>query len=184
MRERTRNKLTRTSKVSLAIPVVLLAAASSFGSAAEAVCPDHLFVIERSKNKNVVAYDAKRGPSGDWDSSEPVVAYWLLNGDKDKREELNQIERDRAYGVDVTPGPSPEILSMVFKAQPKRQFTVRMLKGCPVVTVSIRGRDAILRKLFIKSKETLVLPRVEYVDFFGEDAQTGEALREKFEPKE
>jgi hypothetical protein len=162
---------------------VLALMTPALGLAADGSCPAHLFVIERSKNANIVAYDAKRGPSGDWDSSEPVVAYWLLNGDKDKREELNQIERERAYGVEVTPGSSPEILSMVFKANPKRQFTVRNLNGCPVVTVSIDGRDAILRKLFIKSKETLMLPKIEYVEFFGEDAQTGKALREKFKPK-
>ena len=160
---------------------MLLLVPSVFGS--DGACSPHLFVIERSKNANLVAYDAHRGPGGDWDNAEPVVAYWLLDGDKNRREELTAIERDRAYGVETTPRDPAGTYSMVFKAQPKRQFTIRMLNGCPVVTVSIHGHEAILRKLFIKSKETLVLPKVEYVEFFGEDAQTGAALREKFKPK-
>jgi len=165
-----------------AVMAVLVLLPSAFGLAEEGSCPAHLFVIARSKNANIVAYDAKRGPTGDWDNSEPVVAYWLLDGDKDKREELTAIERDRAYGIETRPGTAAGTYAMLFKAQPKRQFTVRMINGCPVATVSIGGHEAILRKLFIKSKETLVLPKVEYVEFFGEDAQTGAALREKFKP--
>jgi hypothetical protein len=155
---------------------------SAAGLATEKTCPAHLFVIERSKNSNIVAYDAKRGPSGEWDSSEPVEAYWLLNGDKDKREELTAIERDRAYGVETTPGDAPGTYSMVFKAQRKRRFTVSMLNGCPVVTTQVHGHDAIVRKLYVKSKETLVMPKVNYIEFFGEDAATRKQLEEKFKP--
>src|SRR5262249_2334924 len=128
-------------KAAMMILAIVIFMPPTFASAAEAACSDHLFFIERSKNKNIVAYDAKRGPSGEWDSSEPVITYWLLNGDKDKREELTSIERDRAYGVDVTPGDSPGTYTLVFKAQRKRKFDVRTLSGCPVVTASIHGRS-------------------------------------------
>ena len=174
--------MNRVSSVCLTILASLTVATAAFGSEAAAGCPDHLFVIERSKNKNIVAYDAKRGPSGDWDSSEPVAAYWLLDGAKDKREELTAIERDRAYGVEVTPGDAPGTFKMVFKAQRKRHFTIREHNGCPVVMIPIHGRNAILRKLYVKSKETLVLPKVDYIEFFGEDADTGEPLHQKFKP--
>ena len=180
--EGTRGKLKRFSKVRLTILAAVAAAPPAFGLAGEVACRDHLFVVERSKNKNIVAYDAKRGPSGDWDSSQPVVVYWLLNGDKDKREELTSIERDRAYGVEVTPGDAPGTYTMVFKSQPKRHFTVRMLNGCPAVTVPLKGHSAILHKLYVKAKETLVLPKVDYIEFYGEDAHTGKPIEEKFKP--
>ena len=166
----------------LSVVALLTLVLPAMGLAAENTCPAHLFVIERSKNLNIVAYDANIGPDGALNPSEPVVAYWLLNGDKNRREELTAIERDRAYGVETTPGDAPGTYTMLFKAQRKRKFTVATRNGCPVVTVSIRGRDAILRKLYIKSKETLVLPKVEYVEFFGEDAETGKKLEEKFKP--
>src|SRR5262245_66413420 len=36
-------------------------------------CPEHLLVIERSKNANIVVYDAKREPSSVLVASKPVV---------------------------------------------------------------------------------------------------------------
>ncbi len=93
---------------------VLALVLSLFGEAAawaQEACPTHLFIIARSKNANIVVYDAKRGPAGDLDPSEPVVAYWLLNGEPDKREELSRIERERATGStslrETRPGPIP-----------------------------------------------------------------------------
>jgi len=157
----------------------LVSAAS--GSPGAETCSEHLFVIERSKNSNIVAYDANRNSSGEWNSSEPVIAYWLLNGDKNKREELNRVERERAYGVEAKPGDSAGTYFLVFKATRKRRQTIRMLNGCPVATGSIKGHDAILRKIFVKSKEGL-RPSVEYVEIFGEDLATGRPLYEKFVP--
>jgi len=146
------------------------------------VCPEHLFVVGRSKNANIVVYDANRGPAGDFAASEPVVAYWLLAGEKGKREELNALQRARAYGFDIAPGDIPETLAMAIKAEPQRRLTVHILNGCPVVTTSIGGHDGILNKLFVQSKEGLLWPKVEYVALFGRDVSTGEQLYEKVVP--
>jgi Domain of unknown function (DUF4833) len=145
-------------------------------------CPAHLFVVERSKNKNIVAYDVKRTAAGELDASEPVIAYWLLNGEKDRREELNRVEKDKAYGVEATPGETAGTYFLVFKADRKRRLTVRIVNGCPVATTPIGGRDGILRRLFIQSKEGSALPKVEYVELFGENADKNEPLYEKFAP--
>jgi hypothetical protein len=48
------------------------------GEASAAVahpCPEHLLVIERSKNANIVVYDAKRGAGGDFSSSKPRILF-------------------------------------------------------------------------------------------------------------
>ncbi len=151
------------------------------GSAAEP-CPAHLFVIARSKNSNIVVYDANLGPDARFVPSEPVVAYWLLNGESDKREELNMVERRRAYGFDTRSGDAPGTFRMEFKAGRKRRFTVRTLKGCPAVTASIDGREGILRRLFVRSKEGGFSPSIEFVEFFGENTVDGAPLYEKFVP--
>jgi hypothetical protein len=171
----------RRSRALTLLALALPALGAAAGSAGE-TCPAHLFVIERSKNANIVVYDANRGPAGDFAPSEPVVAYWLLNGEKGKREELNVVERERAYGFDITPGDAPGAYAMAFKAERKRRVTVRTLNGCPIAMTSISGRNGILRRLFIQSKEGSALPRVEYVELFGEDADGGEPLYEKFGP--
>jgi len=157
----------RVEKRRLLILALLALALPSLAEAAGWVgdtCPAHLFVIERSKNANIVAYDANRGPAGDFTASEPVIAYWLLNGEKGKREELNVVERERAYGFDITPGGSPGTYAMAFKAGRKRRLTVHMLNGCPVVTAPIGGQNGILRRMFVQSKENSLSPKVEYVD--------------------
>ena len=146
-------------------------------------CPEHLFVIERSKNANIVVYDANRGPGGDFSASKPVVAYWLLNGDKGKRQELNVVQWQSAYGFEVKPGNTPGTFAMVFKADRKRPLTIRTLNHCPVLTGSIGGHDGILHKMFVKSNEGTIPPRVEYVEFFGEDLATGKPLHEKAIPR-
>jgi hypothetical protein len=158
----------------------LSALCESAGSGGDS-CPAHLFVIERSKNANIVVYDAKRGAGGDFVASEPVVAYWLLNGEKGKREELNVVERKEAYGFDVTPG-EPGTFAMAFKASRARRLTIRMLNGCPVATGPIGGQNGILRRMFVQSKEDSLRPKVQYVELFGEDAASGGPLYEKFVP--
>jgi hypothetical protein len=145
-------------------------------------CPAHIFVIARSKNANIVAYDAQRGPTGDLANSEPVVAYWLLDGDAGKREELNRVERERGYGVDVTPGDAPGTYVVAFKADRKRRLALRIRDGCPIAVTPIGGQDGILRRLFVRSKEGTFPPGVEYIEFFGEDVTSGAPLYEKFVP--
>jgi Domain of unknown function (DUF4833) len=167
------------------IGALLALAFAALGEAAvpvEEACPTHLFVIERSKNKNIVAYDVKRTPAGELDASEPLVAYWLLNGEMERREELNRVEKDKAYGVEAAPGDTAGTYFLVFKADRKRRLSVRIRNGCPAATTSIGGRSGILRRLFIQSKESSTLPKVEYVELFGEDADKGEPLYEKFAP--
>jgi|RhiMetdeSRZDD1v2_1073273.scaffolds.fasta_scaffold09809_7 uncharacterized protein DUF4833 len=157
---------------------LLCITASASGVAGPDTCPAHLFVVGRSKNANIVAYDANLGQVG----SDPVTVYWLLDGDENRREELTRVQRDRAYGVDVAPADSPGTYYLVFKADNKRRLTVRMANGCPVATTQIGGHTGILRKLFVQAKEDSVLPKVEFVEFFGEDVDTGEALYEKYLP--
>jgi Domain of unknown function (DUF4833) len=149
------------------------------GGARAQTCPDHLFIVARSKNANIVAYDANRGPGGDFVTSEPVIAYWLLDGDPNQREELTRMQRERAYGVSGKPGDSPETFVVVFNAQKKRRLTIRMVDGCPVAMTPIAGKNAILRRLFVQSKEGTVMPKVEYVEFFGEDPHTKKPVYEK-----
>jgi hypothetical protein len=177
---------TRSGIVSIQVSLVLLAfVLPAFGGTAPATedtCPAHLFVLGRSKNANIVVYDASRGPAGDLAASAPVVAYWLLNGDKTKREELNRVERERAYGFDVSPGDTSGTYAMTLKASRTRRLTVRIQSGCPVVITPIGGRDGILRKMFVQAKDDSLRPKVEFVELFGEDLSTGEPLYEKFVP--
>ena len=165
-----------------ALAALALACAGAGGARGDS-CPAHLFVLARSKNANIVVYDAVRGPAGGLAASEPVAAYWLLGGEEGAREELNGVERQKAYGVDVSPGETEGTWTMVFLARPGRRFTVLTRNGCYVATVPISGHEGILRRMFVRAKEGLP-PKVESVEFFGEDLQSGAPLYEKFVPGE
>lgn len=165
-----------------ALLMLQLAAAGEALAAVAHPCPEHLFVIARSKNANIVVYDANREGSGDLAASKPVIAYWLLDGEKSKREELNIVQWESAYGFDVEPGNSPKTFAMTFKADRNRPLTIRTLNHCPVLTGRIGGHDAILHKMFVKSNESVTPPKVEYIELFGKDIATGKPLREKSVP--
>ncbi len=167
--------------ISVLVAFALAPLSDTAGLAADP-CPTHLFVIERSKNANIVVYDAKSGPTGELVSSEPVVAYWLLNAKKGQREELTALERKHAYGFDVTPGDTSGTFVMVFKASRQRRLIVRMLNGCPVTIAPIGSHDGILRRIFVQSKTDSLQQKVEYVELFGEDVATGGQLYEKLVP--
>jgi hypothetical protein len=50
--------------------------------------------------------------------------------------------------------------------------------------VSIRGRQSILEKIYIKSEEKAVgWPKVLYIDLFGRTRETGFPIRERIAPK-
>jgi hypothetical protein len=44
-----------------------------------------LFIVERSKNANVVHYDARLTADGKLDPKEPVTAYWVLLAEDGRR---------------------------------------------------------------------------------------------------
>ena len=60
-----------------------------------------LFRIERSKNANVVQYDARLRDDGSLDRDDPIDAYWLRLASTGERKELKWLARKAAYGFDV-----------------------------------------------------------------------------------
>jgi hypothetical protein len=178
---RTRPAVARLAPVAAAAGILVMAS-TGLGQATSEACPKHLFLVARSKNANVVAYDANPGPGGGLVKTEPVVAYWLLDGDENRREELSGFERERAYGVQGKPGHAPGTYSVAFKARPKFPLAIRAINGCPVAMTKIHGHTAILHRLFVKSKEGFGLPKIQYVEIFGEDPDTGAPLHEKLTP--
>lgn len=145
-------------------------------------CPAHLFVIDRSKNANVVVYDAIRGPDGGLLSADPVMVYWLLNGDEARHHPLNSLERDRAYGFETKPGDVAGTYTLFLKADRRRPVTVRVRDGCAEATTRIGDQVGVLQRLFVRSDEKFIIPKVEYIEFFGRSLETDEPVYEKFVP--
>ncbi len=137
-------------------------------------------MIERSKNANVVVYDARRTAAGEFAAGEPVDAYWLMNAERGQREELNFLERRLAYGLDVSPGPAPDTFVVRPRAVRSRRLVLGAVQGCVIATTTIAGREAVLERVFVET--ALAGTRVLSVTLFGSDRATGAPLEERIGP--
>ena len=139
---------------------------------------NHLFFIERSKNKNIVQYDVQQMKNTDLREPNPVVVYWILeNG---KKEKLNLIQRKYAYGIKSQKKLEKNNFRIILVALKDREIIVKKIKGSYKAVISIEGKDSILEKVYIKSMErSFRKPKVLYIDIFGFDIKTNHPTKER-----
>jgi len=142
-----------------------------------------LFIIERSKNANVVHYDARLTADGELDPNEPVIAYWVKLAKDGRREELSWIEKKKAYGFEIKPDPSVKGYKMTLVADPQRPIIVKKEVDAFRAEGVIDGHPAVLEKMYIEASDGLTGPKVEYIELYGKDLETGGKRYEKIAPK-
>jgi hypothetical protein len=161
---------------------VLLALAMS--SAPGNPCPPELFRIGRSTNANEVVYLARRGSDGALDADDPLQAEWHMLAEDGHREGLNFIEKLLAYGFSVDPAESGDGFVVVLKAKKDRPVKLTLRNGCPVATVTIAGRPALLRRIFVQAEPGGgVIPSVAWAEIEGVDPATGAKVSERVVPQ-
>ena len=143
---------------------------------------DPLFFIERNKNKNYVQYDVRLTKNNELHASNPVTAYWVLeNGGQ---EELTLIERKYAYGIDSQEKLEQNKIRVLMVALKDREIIVEKINGSFRAVVFINGKQSILEKVYIESKQRLTgLPKVLYIDLFGRTKGKDSPLRERIIPE-
>jgi hypothetical protein len=142
-----------------------------------------LFIIERSKNANVVHYDAQLTADGKLDSNEPVIVYWILLAEDGRREELNRIEKKKAYGFRIKPDPSVKGFQMTLVSIPQGQITVKKDGDAARAELVIDGHPAVLEKIYISATDGFFGPTVHYIELYGKDIKTGEKRYQKIVKK-
>jgi hypothetical protein len=138
-----------------------------------------LFKIEHSENANFVQYDAQLAPGGTLDGAEPVVAYWIMGAQDGRREGLNFLEIKLAYGFKTSWDTDGDGVFMQLVSYPQKKLRVFRVNGSYRVETLIDGRLAFLERIYVKSVNGGVLPRVEYLELYGNDIRTGGSLYEK-----
>jgi hypothetical protein len=150
---------------------ILIGGATLFGAVdalAGGVRAQALFVIARSKNANVVHYDARVHESGRLDGEAPVVAYWIMRAEDGRREGLSFFERKLAYGFTTSFTPGGDALRLRLTAFSRRELLVRRDEsGRFHAEMTIAGRRARLERIFVASDEGGLTPSVRYLDLFG-----------------
>lgn len=144
-----------------------------------AECPKELFRIERSKNANVVVYEANAGRQTPIDVDDPVNASWLLLAGDGKRAGLKFFEKLLAYGFEAKVVGKGQSALLTLKALRGRPLKVVQREGCLAAVGSIDGAEAVLKRVFVTTDERGVTPKVTGVELIGVDAVTGAARTEK-----
>jgi len=142
-----------------------------------------LFLIERSKNANVVRYDVRLEKGGAYDVRQPLDAYWLLRAEDGRREELTDLERRAAYGYEILPNAKATEFGVRLVAAKERPLAVRRRAGTYRAEVVIDGGTAVLESVFVATKESGVIPKVLYVELRGSSVAGGRPVRERIQRK-
>ncbi len=138
-----------------------------------------LFIIERSLNSNMVVYDANVVPGSFFNRVRPVDAYWIMREQDSRREELNYVEKRRAYGFDIEPVREGSHYRIALRSFRQRTISVVLENNRPRAIIDINGRRSYLSRIFIATGGSSLFPVVNHVELFGIDTANGERLREK-----
>ncbi len=143
---------------------------------------DHLFFIERSKNRNFVQYDIRLTENNEVPDSNPVAVYWVLeNG---RQQDLNTLERKYAYGIDSHEKLDKNRFRLLLIALKDREIIVEKMRDSFKAIVAINGKPSILDRVYVETKERLAgLPKVLYIDLFGHAKETGLPINERIIPR-
>ena len=147
-------------------------------------CTPELFRIGRSTNANEVVYAARLDDKGALDADDPLGAEWHMLAEDGHREGLNFIEKLLAYGFSVDPAATGEGYVVVLKAKKDRPVYLTIRDGCPTAIVTIAGKRAKLRKVFIQAESSGgIIPTVAWADLEGVDPKNGEVVKERVLPQ-
>lgn len=146
-----------------------------------AFAEDHavpLFTIEKSSNANRVQYEAHLTPDGHIDPKQPIVAYWIMAAENGRRQELNILERAKAYGFTLRQDGLDSYRLWVVS---HREKEIHVFRDGPTVKAEavIGGRVALVEKIYIQMRKTLLLSLPDFGEMFGFDKETGERRVEK-----
>ena len=159
---------------------------SAWLSAAElepgAIEQQHLFKIERSKNANIVQYDARVLPDGTLDPYKPVVGYWIRLAEDGRKMKLRFLEKRFAYGFRAAYDSASNSATMVMKAAIGRELKVLETADGYRAMIMIDGRDAVIEKIFVQNSGKRLFKKVKYIELHGVDSVTGEDRFERYVP--
>ena len=138
-----------------------------------------LFTIEKSSNANRVQYEARLRPDGHIDPNQPVAAYWIMAAENGRRQELNVLERAKAYGFTIHPDKVPD--SYRLRVVSHREKEIHVFRDGQTVRAEavIGGRVALVEKIFIQMRSSFLISLPAFGEMFGFDKETGQKLTER-----
>ena len=149
---------------------------------ADELARDALFHIERSKNANIVQYDAQVGTNGMLHSKEPVVGYWARLAHDGEIKELTWAQRKLAYGFKVKLNKKDNTAKLDMAANLGRSIQIMQNGDDFRAVADIDGVTSYIDKIFIHSTGSGLSTKVEYIDLYGKSIDGQVEHYERFSP--
>lgn len=149
---------------------------------AETVTSQGLFHIERNKNANIVQYDAQVGMDGKLVNKKPVVAYWIRHAEQGQVKKLSWIQRTFAFGFKARPIDNGEHIELIMKIDFGEPITIIHEGKQYRATIPIDGSPSYLEKVFVQASGRGLFTKVQFIELFGIDMETGAAHQQRLYP--
>ena len=144
--------------------------------------PQPLFKIERSKNANIIQYDAQIGSDGKLLKKEPVVGYWIRLAEQGQVKQLSWIQRKFAFGFSAKYHRDSDTATIDMVDDIGQPITVKRVEGKYMAVIDLEGQPSQLERIFIQAHGKGISVTVEYVEIFGVDLKSGEPTYGKIIP--
>lgn len=175
-----KNQVMENKRKSIVLFILCLLITAPLYAQYEYPVPENrLFHIERSKNKNLVCYDAKL-EDGALVLKSPLEIYWLdREQNPGQTKGLTAMQKKMAYGYKVV-SRGDDTCDITLSAYPGKVLTIKKHEGKYVCITTINGQPAIMEKLYVKANDKNSLT-VEYVEVFGVTIDTRTPVSERVE---
>ena len=144
--------------------------------------PQSLFKIERSKNANIIQYDAQIGSDGKLLKKEPVIGYWIRLAEQGQVQQLSWVQRTFAFGFSAEYHRDSDTATIDMVADIGQPITVKRVEGKYMAVIDFEGQPSQLERIFIQAHGKGISVTVEYVEIFGIDLKSGEPTYGKIIP--
>ena len=144
--------------------------------------PQSLFKIERSKNANIIQYDAQIGSDGKLLKKEPVIGYWIRLAEQGQVQQLSWVQRTFAFGFSAEYHRDSDTATIDMVADIGQPITVKRVEGKYMAVIDFEGQPSQLERIFIQAHGKGISVTVEYVEIFGVDLKSGEPTYGKMIP--
>lgn len=139
--------------------------------------PQTLFIVQRSSNKNTIVYACPPH------ALKPMDVYWIMyEQEGHPREELNMIERNTAYGMNVVGHSNGRTghHAVTLVSIKDRELHLRCDTTTPTITCTMSAvKEVHLQRVFVQATTRWGMPAVEYIELFGWDAVAQKPVYEK-----
>jgi hypothetical protein len=162
--------------------MALIAILAAMAVPALAQTNQSLFHIERTKNANILYYEARINSSGELDAKDPIKTYWIMwakDSTGKTTEGMNFIERTKVYGYNIKPDTTGKVLNMTLKPFKDRLIKVYLKDGKARAEMDINGKPAFFEKMFIYAKGD---SKPDSIKLYGAYTDGGEKTVELFLP--